>query len=258
MIRNILIFLKDWSIFSISIVIVILYIFFSSSIVTQQELSHTVVTNTLFSIINLLAAFHIARKVSLWGWKNETITTQKKLAKTAIRHNRGSLASILKLIKITREKIEIIQDDLTKQYVIEIKNHLEMIYNSLKNSEADFNEIVNEELKEENVLEIEISKILDDIQLKSNQLKELEENSAEKEDEIKDLKQQLQEKELELSTKVSSLPFGNTPIYNPSAYTPPTDFDSISGLRDESIEIILGKPVKGTIILDDEKEESDE
>jgi len=206
--KQLLKFLYNWVIFIFAIIVVLLYIILNSEISTQQELNRSVVTNTLFTIINLFAAFYIARKVSLWGWQSNTTDNQKKIAKTAIRHNRGSLASILKLIKITRNKLDKVEDELTKQYIVEIKNHLEMIYNGLKNSEADFNEIVGEELKEQNILEVEISDLYNEIETKSNKLNEISSFANDKDEEIADLKEQLRQKENELSTKISRLPFG--------------------------------------------------
>ena len=200
----------DWGLFIIAAIIIFLYTVLSSGISTEESLNKTVTVNILFTIINLLAAFYMARKVSLWGWQTDTTNNQKKIAKTAIRHNRGNLASILKLIKITKDKVDKVEDPLTKQYLQEIQNHLEMIYNGLRNSEADFKEIVNEEMKEQNALEIEISELFTEIETKSNKLAELSEASNEKDGKITDLKKQLREKEIELNSKISSLPFGST------------------------------------------------
>ena len=200
--------LNNWGLVIISIIIIVVYTTLSSGISTEQELNKSVWTNILFTIINLLAAFYIARKVSLWGWLTDMTNNQKKIAKTAIRHNRGNLASILKLIKITKEKVDKVEDELIKQYLKEIQNHLEMIYNGLQNSEADFREIVNEELKEQNTLEVEISDLFNEIEQKAKIISELSDTKEEKEGEIENLKKQLRDAEKELSTKISSLPFG--------------------------------------------------
>jgi len=208
--NKILKWFNDWGLFIISVIIIVVYTIISSGISIQQSFNNTVATNVLFTVLNLLSAFYIARKVSLWGWQTDTTNNQKKIAKTAIRHNRGNLASILKLIKITKDKVSKVEDELTKQYIIEIQNHLEMIYNGLRNSEADFKEIVNEEMKEQNALEVEISELFNEIESKSKQLEKISKDVDEKDDKITELKKQLREKELELSTKVSSLPFGST------------------------------------------------
>ena len=200
--------LNNWGLLIVSIIIIIVYTVLNSGIITEQELNKNVWTNILFTIINMLAAFYIARKVSLWGWLTDMTNNQKKIAKTAIRHNRGNLASILKLIKITKDKVDKVDDELIKQYIKEIQNHLEMIYNGLQNSEADFREIVNEELKEQNALEIEISDLFNEIEQKTKIIRELSESHDEKEDEITALKKQLKKAEKELNTKISSLPFG--------------------------------------------------
>ncbi|MCT4622954.1 MAG: hypothetical protein N4A46_04965 [Schleiferiaceae bacterium] len=201
---------NEWGLFIIAIVVIVIYTILSSDISTQQALNKTVWTNVLFTIINLLSAFYIARKVSMWGWLTDTTNNQKKIAKTAIRHNRGNLASILKLIKITKEKIEKVDTQLTEQYLLEIQHHLEMIYNGLRNSEADFKEIVNEELKEQNAIEVEISELFTDIENKSNTIEELAKTTDKKEEQIVKLKQQLRDKENELSEKITSLPFGTS------------------------------------------------
>jgi len=158
---NIMKFLSDWGLFIVSLIIIFVYTVLTNTQTKSEE--SNIWTNILFVVLNLLAAFYISRQVSMWGWLTENSANQKKIAKTAIRHNRGNLTSIVKLIKITKEKTELVDDPLIKQYLKEIKNHLEMIYNGIKNSEADFNEIVNEELKEQNSLEVEISELLEEI-----------------------------------------------------------------------------------------------
>lgn len=221
-------FILEWGLFGISILIIVAYTFIS--IKPDKTISENIWINILFIVLNLLAAFYISRQVALWGWQSQNSTNQKKIAKTAIRHNRANLVSLIKLMKITREKIDIVDDPLIKQYLKEIKNHLEMIYNGIKNSEADFNEIVNEELKEQNLLEFEISGLLDEIEEKSSELSEINNQSQEDQETIIGLKLEIKQKESELSRKVSNLPFGNilttsgsglsflTPD-NPSLYT---------------------------------------
>jgi hypothetical protein len=216
--RVILKWFNKWGLFIISITVIVLYIVINSDISNQQDLNKSVLTNILFTIINLLSAFYISRKVSLWGWQTETTTNQKRLAKTAIRHNNGNLASILKLIKITKENREKVENELSRQYMQEIQNHLEVLYNGLKNAEADFHEIVNEELKEQNVLEFEISNLFNEIEVKTQKLLELTQISGDKDNEISSLKKQLMEKELELNNKVSSLPFGSSSLNALTAY----------------------------------------
>lgn len=210
--------LNNWGLLIISIVIILVYTTLNSGISPEQELNKNVWSNILFTIINLLAAFYIARKVSLWGWLTDMTNNQKKIAKTAIRHNRGNLVSILKLIKITKEKVDKVNDELIKQYLKEIQNHLEMIYNGLQNSEADFREIVNEELKEQNALEVEISDLFNDIEQKAKTISALSETTEEKEGEIEKLKKQLREAEKELSVKISNLPFGSNSFSTGSTF----------------------------------------
>ncbi len=229
----------DWGLFIIAIIVIVVYIILNSDISTQQSFNKTVSTNVLFTIINLLSAFYIARKVSMWGWITDTSNNQKKIAKTAIRHNRGNLASILKLIKITKDKIDKVDDKLTQQYLQEIENHLEMIYNGLRNSEADFKEIVNEEMKEQNALEVEISDLFNEIESKSNQLAELSKASNEKDGKITELKKQLREKETELNSKISSLPFGATSFNSGSTFNI-MDASHIAEGRVSLINDILG------------------
>tara|TARA_B100000787_G_C16161245_1_gene281494 strand:+ start:119 stop:910 length:792 start_codon:yes stop_codon:yes gene_type:complete len=214
--NSVLKFISEWGLFSISILIIVAYTVIS--IKQDKTISENIWVNVLFIVLNLLAAFYISRQVALWGWQTENSTNQKKIAKTAIRHNRGNLTSLVKLLKITKEKIEIVEEPLIKQYLKEIKNHLEMIFNGIKNSEADFNEIVNEELKEQNSLEVEISELLDEIEQKGTELKEINSQSQEDKETINNLKLKIKEKESQLSLKVSSLPFGNTSYLSGTAF----------------------------------------
>jgi uncharacterized HAD superfamily protein len=165
-------FLEKWGLFALSVIIVLAYAELVISQGKTEKLSIWV--NVLFIVLNLLAAFYISRQVSLWGWLNENSVNQKKIAKTAIRHNRVNLTSVVKLLKITNEKIGMVEDQLVKQYLKEIKNHLEIIYIGIKSLESDFNEIVNEELKEQNFLEVEISELLDEIDRNNIEVRELE------------------------------------------------------------------------------------
>ncbi|MDP3435856.1 MAG: hypothetical protein Q8S04_01295 [Bacteroidales bacterium] len=206
--KNILKWLNDWGLFIVSIIFVLLYTGLISDFRGENQFNNSVITNILFAIINLLSAFYISRKISLWGWLTDTNSNQKKIAKTAIRHNRGNLASIVKLTRITSEKVEIVTDPLTKQYLKEIQNHLEMIYSGIRNSEADFKEIVNEEMTEQNSLEIEISKIFVEIKEKNKEIEKLSHSSNTKEVEINKLKEQLRDSQTELQKKINSLPFG--------------------------------------------------
>lgn len=214
--NKILKFLSEWGLFGIAIMIIVAYTIIS--VQPQKTETNNLWVNILFIVLNLLAAFYISRQVALWGWQTDNAANQKKIAKTAIRHTRGNLTSIIKLIKITKEKIDLVEDPLTKQYLKEVKNHLEMIYNGIKNSEADFNEIVNEELKEQNLLEVEISELFAEIEQKSNDLKEKEGQQQADKETIKKLKQTIKEKESELSYKVSSLPFGTSSYLTGSIY----------------------------------------
>jgi len=226
-------FLTDWGLVGLAILIIVSYAFISTQ--TDKYPIDSIWVNIIFIILNLLAAFYIARQVSLWGWKTENASNQKKIAKTAIRHNRSNLTSIVKLIKITKGKIEITDEPLTKQYLTEIRNHLEMIYNGIKNSEADFNEIVNEELEEQNTLEFEITELLDEIDDKNKELNQ--KNSQQKEDKeiIKELHQTIKEKEREIATKVSNLPFGSNSYLTGSTYNTIDEGGILLGRKNISI-----------------------
>jgi hypothetical protein len=209
-------FLTNWGLFAISILIIISYTVFSAN--PDKAENQNIWTNILFVVLNLLAAFYISRQTALWGWQTDNAANQKKIAKTAIRHNRGNLTSIVKLIKITREKIELVEEPLTVQYLKEIRNHLEMIYNGIKNSEADFNEIVNEELKEQNSLEVDILDLLEEIEHKNEDLKTKESEQQSDKETIKNLKRTIKNKENELGLKMSSLPFGSTSYLSGSTF----------------------------------------
>jgi hypothetical protein len=208
-------FIENWGLLLISIIIILAY----SGLVLQQDGSEklNIWVNLLFILLNLLAAFYISRQVSMWGWLNENSVNQKKIAKTAIRHNRVNLISVIKLIRITNEKINLVEDYLLKQYLKEIKNHLEIIYIGIKSLEGDFNEIVNEELKEQDFLEVEITELLDEIERSHTELKDME--SLQKMDKamIQSLRETIKEKENQLSQKVSNLPFGTTSYLSGSA-----------------------------------------
>jgi hypothetical protein len=243
---NIMKFLSDWGLFIVSLIIIVAYTVLTTTQTKSEE--SNIWTNILFVVLNLLAAFYISRQVSMWGWLTENSANQKKIAKTAIRHNRGNLTSIVKLIKITKEKTELVDDPLIKQYLKEIKNHLEMIYNGIKNSEADFNEIVNEELKEQNSLEVEISELLEEIERKNYEVKEMESVQQSDKETIKKLRQTIREKENELSLKVSNLPFGSTSFLSGSTYNLLDDTNRLTiGGNQSGInlsDILIGKKDK--------------
>ncbi|RAV27545.1 V-type ATP synthase subunit I domain-containing protein [Sinomicrobium soli] len=202
-------FLSDWGLFTISLIIIISYTVFSS---LPEKNNTTIWVNILFVVLNLLAAFYISRQVALWGWQTDNAANQKRIAKTAIRHNRANLSSIIKLIKIVKEKTESVKDPLIFQYLKEIQNHLEILYNGIKNSEADFYEIVNEELQEQNVLEIEISEILEQKEVLKNELKSTKAEGERYKETIQTLKKAIREKEYEVLSKASELPFGQFSI----------------------------------------------
>lgn len=227
--EKIYVFFSNWGLFAISILIIISYTVFSAY--PEKAENQNIWVNILFVVLNLLAAFYISRQVALWGWQTDNASNQKKIAKTAIRHNRGNLSSIIKLIKITKEKIELVKDPLIVQYLKEIKNHLEMIYNGIKNSEADFNEIVNEELKEQNLLEVDILGLLEEIEQKNNDLKTKESEQQSDKEMIKSLKNAIKVKENELGRKMSSLPFGESSYLSGSTYN----------LLDNQINLSAGK-----------------
>lgn len=230
--------LTNWGLFAISILIIISYTVFSAK--PDKAENQNIWVNILFVVLNLLAAFYISRQTALWGWQTDNAANQKKIAKTAIRHNRGNLTSIVKLIKITKEKIDLVEEPLTVQYLKEIKNHLEMIYNGIKNSEADFNEIVNEELKEQNSLEVDILDLLAEIEQKNEDLKTKENEQQSDKEMIKNLRKTIKDKENELGLKMSSLPFGSTSYLSGSTFN----------LLDNQNHITIGKNIENRILTD--------
>jgi hypothetical protein len=230
--------LANWGLFAISILIIISYTVFSAK--PDKAENQNIWVNILFVALNLLAAFYISRQTALWGWQTDNAANQKKIAKTAIRHNRGNLTSIVKLIKITKEKIDLVEEPLTVQYLKEIKNHLEMIYNGIKNSEADFNEIVNEELKEQNSLEVDILDLLAEIEQKNEDLKTKENEQQSDKEMIKNLRKTIKDKENELGLKMSSLPFGSTSYLSGSTFN----------LLDNQNHITIGKNIENRILTD--------
>jgi hypothetical protein len=214
-------FIRDWGLLILCGLFITFYIILSSGIGPETDFTSMgqvrgIATNTMFAIINLFATVYISKKISVWGWQTENIENQKKIAKTSIRHIRNYLTSILKLLKITNEKVEISKDELNKQFFKEIKNHLEILYSGVKQSESDFKEIVNEELQEQNLLETEISGILDTLQEKNEKLKELEQKTTDKTTEIESLRKEIKKLKEEVSSKSISLPFGNSFIPNPA------------------------------------------
>ena len=118
-----------------------------------------------------------------------------------------------------------------------------MIYNRLRNSEADFNEIVNEEILEQNLLEEDISKLLDEIKAKNEKIEGVSQEAADKDDKIAKLNKGLKEAELKLKFKMASLPFGST--YN----------SAIGGLNNVYIPSYGGSVIK-TFLETKEKHES--
>lgn len=216
--------IEDWGLFVIAIIIIVSFVVFSALQPIEKDLLGIIINN-MFLVLNLLAAFYISRQVSLWGWKTENLLNQKKIAKTAIRHNRGNLTSLLRVIKITDEKINLVEDPLIAQYLKEIKNHLQMTYQNMTNSEADFYEIVNEELKEQNHLEIEISTLFDEIEKKNKDLKALEEEKEADKNTINKLRKSIKEKENEAALKAARLPFG---VNNILGRTPPENLDYLN------------------------------
>ncbi len=207
--KDIIFFIKEWCGLLVAFIVIVTYIVISALPKQNNYLGETWQA-ILFTVLNLTATFYIAKKVSLWGWQTDNAASQKKIAKTAIRHNRANLTSIVKLIKITSEKIGLVQEPLTSQYLKEIRNHLEMIYNGIKNSEADFNEIVNEELREQNILELEITELIEEKDNANKKIIELEGGAAQDSKLIDELRENIKKKDAEISKKVNALPFGIT------------------------------------------------
>lgn len=223
--------LKEWGILILAFLIITSYLIFSSISAIKSGDIQAITSSIIFTILNLLAAFYIAKKVSLWGWRSENQSNQKKIAKTAIRHNKHYTATLIKILKITKDKNDVIKDELVKQYFSEIINHLEILAYGLNNFEADFKEIVNEEISEQSVLEIEISKLLDEIHDLKSDISEYEKKiSVEKKEKkslLEDIKRketELKNKEIELSKKFTQLPFGTTGVSGSNFYV---DKDSI-------------------------------
>jgi len=200
--------LNDWFGFILALVIVCLYIYYVAQPSEAKTTQNTVMINILFALINLGASIYIARKVSIWGWSEDNKANQKKIAKTAIRHNRSNLASLLRLAKITSERTEQCAEPLIRQYFIEINHHIETIFQGIRNSESDFNEIVNDELVEQGALEFEIVAIMKKIEEQNNTIQQLSGETLQKQEEINLLAKKLANTEEELNKKLLKLPFG--------------------------------------------------
>jgi hypothetical protein len=199
-----------WIISTICGLIIIFYLIFSAGLLPNLS---GLINNILFTCINLLATIYITREISLWGWQSENILNQKKIAKTAIRHNRTNLYIIDSLLTIVDDKISKVQDALIKQYFIEIKNQLLIINGGIRNSEADFNDIVNEELHEELYIQKQILELQDIIDEKNKQLTKFSEKSK-NDKEFEELVRQIQANKMELLNRKIDMPFGTT--YTPN------------------------------------------
>lgn len=199
--------LYKYGLFLLCLLTIIAYVIYSSQILQGKSIE-TVIINITFALLNIFATIYIASRVSLWGWNSDNVKNQKKLAKTAVRHIRGYLTQIIKIQRIISKKLE--EDrDKDKRDLKEINNHLEILFTGIKSSEADFKEIVNEELKEQDVVEKEIGKILEELEDKNNELENLKQDKDSSNKKVKELEKSVSKLESDLHRSKNKLLFDN-------------------------------------------------
>lgn len=189
---------------ALCVVIIIAYLF--SPLFKISEIW----TNILLNIINLIVTIYVTKEISYRWRKTDNINNQKKIAKTAIRHIRTSLKNLISIIKIIDGKMNSTNNNVIVKELKEIRNYIAMMYSAISTSQNDFSELVNEEIQEQDTLEHEIEKILDNINSLKNELQEKEKKEKENIDIINDLKNKISKQEEEISSKAFHLPIINT------------------------------------------------
>ena len=188
---------------------IILYILFSSGVVLP-DLANPL-SNVLFAILNMIVTIYTSFRISYFSFLRQNEENQKKVAKTSIRHIRNYLVQVHNLISIIEEKSSIVSDDLFKQHLLEIENHLKNIANGIKSSENDFKDIVNEEYKEENEIIAMIMNNLSELQEKQKELKEIQDAHEQSTlNKVNDIQKDIREVRVDLNKNISNLPFGYT------------------------------------------------
>jgi len=200
-------FLYKYVVLILCFVAIIIYLIYSSEVLKTNE-SETIIVNISLSLLNLFATIFIATRISMWGWQNENLKNQKKVAKTSIRHIRGYLTQILKIQRIILSKIED-KDSLDKRDLEELYNHIDILYSGIHSSEIDFQELVSEELIEQNQAEIEVMKILTELSGTKKELKSLKENETDNQENIEKLLKKVKSLEHDLEIEKSKFNFSN-------------------------------------------------
>ncbi|MBW1780997.1 MAG: hypothetical protein JRL30_09690 [Deltaproteobacteria bacterium] len=193
----------------IGIFTMIAYIFFSSGIILKEM--QNALSNSVFAVLNLLAAFFIAYKISYFSAFQQHLSHQKSLAKTSVRHLRNHLTSLYNLQVIIDKKAKNNDDKLVGQYFDEFKNHVINIMNGISASEYDFKDIVGEEFKEESILVGQIFSDMAEAKEKNREINEMRKKEAKSnEEEIENLKEEIKNLSKKIDDNVSELPFGGS------------------------------------------------
>jgi hypothetical protein len=222
-------FLYKYVILLLCLIVLILYLIYSSEILKSTE-TETIVINFSLALLNLFATIYITSRIGLWGWQNDNLKSQKKIAKTSIRHIRGYLTQIVKIQRIIFSKIEE-NDNVDKRDLKELSNHLEIFYSGIQSSEIDFKELVNEELIEQNQAEIEVMKILSELSKTKNELKLMKENKAENHGKIVELTNKVKSLKLDLETEQSKFNFSSPFLDSPRNMLRYSDFTNLGSVK---------------------------
>lgn len=112
----------EWILFGLGILTIIAYIFFASGIILKEM--YNPLSNSLFAVLNFLAAPFIAYRISYFSAFRQHLDHQKSLAKTSIRHIRNHLTSLYNLKGLIDKNAKATEDKLVGQQLDEFKNHV--------------------------------------------------------------------------------------------------------------------------------------
>lgn len=178
------------------------------------------IVDILLFIFHLSAAYYLSTKIAKRSLKQDAKQAEEKIANIAVRHLRGSLRNVRRLMSIIDKRTSELSDTKGKQYLREIKNHIESLYDGLLVSQTDFSEIVSKDLQREGEIEKEITEVMAKAQETKEKLADVETDKGI----IKELNRKLAEQKFELHQRMLSLPFGPTgPTGMPSGSI---DFDN--------------------------------
>lgn len=225
----------DYIFIFLAILVIIAYIIFASGVYIKDL--HNTLSNSLAAVINILATVFFAYRISFFTAQNH----QKKIAKTSIRRIRDYLKSLYNLEVVIEEKIKDVEKNkLFKQYLMEFRNHIVNIKNSVLSSEYDFKDIVGAEFKEEHSLVAQMGNDIIELKNKYDKLKQQESKDDSVPEEVNQLKEEIDSIRRDINQNRDKLPLGEpfafVPSTNPSGVTA-TPFFSGERLKLKSVPI---------------------